>query len=82
MKNLLRILLVGLGLGLMVALFVTALGRQVRATVADAARSLLEATGLNGSSGGSSPDEDLQTRIAETRRRLKEQLAEDTTQES
>jgi hypothetical protein len=78
-------LLVVLALGMVAALFVTRRGQDVRAGLSDMARSLLDATGLNAGMSGQGPatdDGDLQARIEETRRRLKEQLAEDTTQES
>ena len=84
MKTLVRMLMVALAAGAVVALFVTRRGQDVRAGLSDMARSLLDATGLSvgrPGPGSDSDDGDLQARIDETRRRLKEQLAEDATQE-
>ena len=84
MKTLVRMLMVALAAGAVVALFVTRRGQDVRAGLSDMASSLLDATGLSVGRPGpdsDSDDGDLQARIDETRRRLKEQLAEDATQE-
>lgn len=78
----LRLMVIGFAVGLAVTVFATRRGREVRDMLLDAGRSLLGSTGLLSSCCGETDEGDLQVRIDETRRRLKEQLASDSSKES
>jgi hypothetical protein len=85
MKVLFRLVLLGIAAGALVAILRTPRGRELRDTVTDAARSALDMTGLRVAptpDEATPADDDLEARIEETRRRLQEQLAEDSTLES
>lgn len=82
MRMMLRLMVIGFAVGLAVTLFATRRGREVRDTLTDTARSLLDSTGLISSCCGQAGDGDLQERIEETRRRLKEQMAAGSSKES
>ena len=79
---LLRLVMIGSAVGLGVSLFATRRGREVRDLLVETGRSLLGSTGLLASCCGEPDEGGLQARIEETRRRLKEQLASDTSKES
>ncbi len=82
MKKVLRVIMISLAAGLAVSLFATSRGREIRELLVNGGRSLLGSTGLLTSCCGETDDGDLQARIEETRRRLKEQLASDQSRES
>ena len=85
MKALFRLILLGIAAGALVAILRTPRGRELRGSVTDAARSALDMTGLRVAptpDAQTTADDDLKTRIEETRRSLEEQFAEDSTLES